>query len=508
MLTRFQEQFIAARRASTPLVVVRNSDNASALSSIHGAIKESDPIIVWDCVTGFQDATASAKQKIASICQQQSIEASLDLVNALSMIRAYSERQSEDDLVVCLYNIHLLWSESPIIQAIWNLRESFKRVGNTLVLMTNQGAIAPNELSSDVLVLDEPLPDSISLTRLIKRVIESAGLPEQTPETIQKCLDALNGLAAFPAEQSLAMSISRKDQTINFAELWERKKQAINATNGLSVWEGKQSLAMVAGLDNVKGYLTAIMEGNDSPKTILYLDEIEKTVAGSGTDTSGVKTELVGQMLRWTQDKDMSGVLFIGVPGGGKSELAKALGLTYGIPTINFDLAGMQHSHVGQSGANLRTAIATVDAISSGRVLLIATCNSIDALSPELRRRFKDGTFFFDAPSEVERAAIWKLYRDKYSIPVDDPTPVDHGWTGAEIKECCSKAYRLRLPLSKAATYIVPVTVSSHDIIERLRSNSSGKFLSASNPGMYVHAQSAQLSQSSVEASGSRRIRD
>ena len=36
--------------------------------------------------------------------------------------------------------------------------------------------------------------------------------------------------------------------------------------------------------------------------------------------------------------------------------------------------------------------------------------------------------------------------------------PDDDGWTGAEIKECCRKAYRLKLTLKESAEYLVPVT--------------------------------------------------
>jgi hypothetical protein len=33
--------------------------------------------------------------------------------------------------------------------------------------------------------------------------------------------------------------------------------------------------------------------------------------------------------------------------------------------------------------------------------------------------------------------------------------PDDDGWTGAEIKECCRKAYRLKLTLRESAEYTV-----------------------------------------------------
>ena len=104
-----------------------------------------------------------------------------------------------------------------------------------------------------------------------------------------------------------------------------------------------------------------------------------------GTDMSGVKTEMTGTMLSWMQDHSADGLIFIGPPGAAKSAVGKAAGATAGIPTVAFDLSAMQSSLVGdrqETGA----ALQVVDAISQGRSLWIATCNSITSLPPELRR--------------------------------------------------------------------------------------------------------------------------
>src|SRR5688572_28987118 len=142
-------------------------------------------------------------------------------------------------------------------------------------------------------------------------------------------------------------------------------------------------------------------------------------------------------------------------PGAAKSAVGKAAGATVGIPTVAFDLSAMQHSLVGGSGERLRAALQVVDAISRGRSLWIATCNSISSLPPELRRRFTLGTFFFDLPSADERRAIWDIYVKRWDLR--GTLPDDEGWTGAEIKECCRKAWRLKLSLEDSAEYMVPV---------------------------------------------------
>ena len=172
-----------------------------------------------------------------------------------------------------------------------------------------------------------------------------------------------------------------------------------------------------------------------------------------------------------------------GPPGAAKSAAAKATGNSAGIPTIAFDLGAMQSSLVGGSGERLRAALKVVEAVSQGRALFIATCNSITSLPPELRRRFTLGTFFFDLPSAAERELIWRIYEKRYGVSGERPD--DEGWTGAEIKECCRKAGRLKMPLRQAAQYTVPISKSAAEQVKSLRQQASGKFISASNAGLY-----------------------
>ena len=232
-----------------------------------------------------------------------------------------------------------------------------------------------------------------------------------------------------------------------------------------------------------------MLRGVDPPRVVVFIDEIEKAFAGTGTDLSGVKTEMTGTILTYMQDHEADGIVFSGPPGAAKSAVAKATGGTAGIPTIAFDLAAMESSLVGASTERLRTALKIIDAVSEGRMLFIATCNSIASLPPELRRRFTLGTFFFDLPTAEERATIWRIYLKKYEVSGDLPN--DEGWTGAEVKECCRKAYRLGMTLVEAARYIVPVSRSAAEQTKTLRLMASGKFLSASTPGVYQYEENS-----------------
>ena len=194
-----------------------------------------------------------------------------------------------------------------------------------LVLITTLGCdLTRGAAKSDVMVIDEPLPSMEELARLSADTFESANLPAPDPGTVSKVVDALAGLASFPAEQVLAMSLSKSG--LDLDRLWERKRQAVEQTPGLTIWRNGETFDHIGGCDNIKQFLTAVLHGREAPRVIVFVDEIEKAFAGTGTDMSGVKTEMTGTMLSWMQDRGADGAIFIGPPGAAKSAIAKRSG--------------------------------------------------------------------------------------------------------------------------------------------------------------------------------------
>lgn len=485
-MEEFRSFLKAARRSGAPLLAIRTADPASAMQQVQQAMGAKPAYLAWDIMSGLRGLNKPGTDLAASLTREGSAVAPSDALACLTKL-------TKEDAVAFVQNAHRFWEQPDVLQAVWNLRDKFKAGGQCGVLLATPGATLPAELQSDVLVADEPLPSVEELRDLVAQLHEEAELPAPDETTIGQCVDALVGLAAFPAEQVLAMSLSKKGVDLNL--LWDRKRQAVEQTPGLSIWRGGETFEDIGGCDNIKRFLTAVLNGRQAPRVIVFVDEIEKAFAGTGTDMSGVKTEMTGTMLTWMQDRGADGLIFIGPPGAAKSAIAKAAGNTAGIPTVAFDLAAMQSSMVGGSGERLRSALQVVDAISQGRSLWIATCNSIASLPPELRRRFTLGTFFFDLPVADERQHIWNIYREKWSLGAVEPenAPDDDGWTGAEIRECCRKAWRLNLSLTDSAAYIVPVARSAADQIDGLRRQASGRFLSASNPGVYTFDQAVPV---------------
>lgn len=504
-LTKFQTQFYAAHRTSTPLVCVRTFDAQTTIASVKGALGvdlDKSALLRWDAAQGYRIVEATTKSMNQSYTvidrfvkvKDLGIDATVDLTTALYMA-AISEQTIEPsqhiNTVVFLVNAHLWWSDPVRIQAIWNLRDLYKTAGNTLVMLASPGATLPIELQPDTLVLEEPLPTRNELGELVTEVYGFTAFSAPNAETVDKATNALIGLPMFPAEQAIAMSINMDNGELNIGELWTRKHEAINSTPGLHVWETSDGFDKVGGLSSIKTFLTGVMKGKEPPTIVLFTDEIEKAFAGSGKDHSPVMTELTGSMLSFTTDNDIDGIMFNGVQGSGKSQLIKNLAGEFGTPVIEFNVAAMQGSLVGQSGQQIRTAqqmvlsVAGAQANVKPRILWAATSNNFDALPSELRDRFQLGQFFFDLPDMEERTAIWQVYRTRYNIPADEPTPNDTGWNGRSIRECCKKAYRLNCPLAMAAQYVIPVSTSAADTIARIRDTAHGKYLSASMPGVY-----------------------
>jgi SpoVK/Ycf46/Vps4 family AAA+-type ATPase len=249
------------------------------------------------------------------------------------------------------------------------------------------------------------------------------------------------------------------------------------------------------------------MSGKYAPTVILRMDEIEKQFAGNGTDSSGVKGDLLGEWLTWVNDNGIICTLLLGVPGSSKSWATYCIGGEFQKPVINYSISAMQDMHVGNSSKNLRGANRTIDSISDKRVWLIATANSLNGLPPELISRFQvGGIFFFDAPDDAEKQGIMKLKITKYGLDTQE-LPDMTGWTGRDIENCARKAQLLNVNLVEAGQYVVPLMTSHKEQMDALRQSAHGRFLSASHPGVYQYTKPAEVHTPSVKITEGRKMR-
>jgi hypothetical protein len=358
-------------------------------------------------------------------------------------------------------------------------------------------------------MIDEPLPEREELGTMVREVASNADGLEIDDATVDAAVDALRGVAIFPAEQAVAMSIVKRDDdklVLDVDDLWERKRQLIDSTPGLSIVRNPPVFADIGGVEEIKRYLRDIANGSESFNLVVWIDELEKAMAGafSGNDTTSVNSDQLGMMLREMQDNEYDGIICVGSPGTCKSMVSQAVGGEVRKPVVSLDLGAARNKYVGSSEERIRAAFKTLRAMSDGRILFMATCNKEVAIPEELKRRFTLGTFYFELPDDDEKALIWPIYLRKYKLE-GQPLPPCPEWTGAEIKQCCKIAYRTGRTLLEAAKSIVPAARSGAANLAALRQRANGIYLSASYPGVYVMDRDAARTAIAEPASTSRR---
>lgn len=484
-----QRQFLQARDVSVPLMAIRTPDPSELVKALAKVIVGPDdkpaPVVVWDEIRGFEGALGNAGGTTAAAAM-----GGTKVRNPVDALEKASN--APPNTTVFMMHGNNFYNDSAFRQALMNLRDPFKRNWRNLVVLQSHGGV-PSTLEHDMLLLDEPLPGPDELRRIVMATFESAKLEVPKDDTlIQRTIDRTAGLSAFAAEQALALSLNRKG--VDFEKLGERHRQMIENTNGLTVWRGGERFADLGGLQNFKDFSTRMIAGRYKFGCVFWIDELEKALAGVRGDLTGIAQDYLATILGYMQDNRVPGILLMGHPGTGKSALSKAIAGEANVPCIRADLGAMHGSLVGQSQHAIRQALKVVSAVSQGKPLFVATCNSVAVLPPELVNRFK-WRFFVDLPDDAEKSTIWRLHlgrrelMDKKALaaPILKGLPLDAQWNGREIEQCCETAHQLQCTLDEAASFVVPIAQSSAEAIELRRREANGRYLSASRPGAFSH---------------------
>lgn len=482
-----KDLFVNARRVSVPIVAIRTSDQFATQAMLVELVKDV-PIIVWDAVNGLRPLMTSTGEQPKAVAALKGIkvppEETVGFVGAMEAIKKLPQAS-----LVFAHNAHrqLIGEPASIaapVQAVANLRDLFK-LNYRMLVMLAPSFLLPAELEQDVFMLDDPLPGPEALKQVIIDLHEGVKLAVPSSEQLDKQVEAVRGLSLYAAEQQIAVSF--KADGLDTSLLWERKRVTIEQTRGLKVWRGKERFTDLIGLASVKAKLKSVCKAKTPVGVVIWIDEIDKVFANIEQDTTNVRMDQFRTFLTDMEDNEWPGLVGVGVPGGGKSLLAKAFANEAGVPNIQLDLGGMEGPHVGESEMMLRQAMGVIKAVGGGRAYIIATSNNATVMRPEMQRRFTDGFFFFDLMTGAERAATWAFYMKKYDLDLlkKQPLPDDSGWTGAEIRNCCRSAWNTDSTLVEAAQFIVPMATSRAKDIEELRQYAHGRFLDASKPGAY-----------------------
>ena len=547
----FIDQFSFARKSGVPLTGVETNDPSATAKMIAqncARVKVQGktidpPVLTWDCMSGFnavprlalENETADEKKS-----RELAFKTSQDLatkindeygVQAISQPLTFLEAIANDGkdgnpatlpawTIVAMMNAGDFFDKPEVRQGVWNLRDKFKRNGRMLVLMGVVVELPNNLKSGDVVVMEDELPTDAELAAIAFRLDKQASRcngevhkgdgckhcngtgikikrPLSSEESIERLVEAVKGLSAFGAEQVLAMSLRTTTVTtqklqcgFDLDHAWTAKRKQIEQTKGLSIFREDFGFDSIGGLDEVKNYLTKLMNGKKKPKVVIWLDEIEKSgldSSRSGSDDAGTDQE--GELLKFMEDYKVFGIMLLGVPGCGKSQICKAMGGEFDRVVIRLDLGGLKDKWVGSSQQNLRCALKMIRAVAGEDALWVATSNSIDGLSAAMKSRFSD-TFFFDLPTRSERLPIWNVWLKKYGLS-DKPFENDDGWVARDIVHCCDKAFRLGETIAEAGTRISPEGTKTREGIKRMRSQAHQRYSSTTVRGLYEMPQQA-----------------
>ncbi len=361
----------------------------------------------------------------------------------------------QKDPAICVFkDLHDFLDNTEVKRWIRDAIFSLKGSHKTILLMSPV-QVVPVELEKDISVVDFPLPDMSALERTLNRQLEHTPRSGSlTPETREKLVKAALGLTQDEAEKVYRKAVVMHGR-LSEAEVeivLSEKKQLIRRNGILEFIEEDETIDAVGGLEELKRWLS---------------------------QRSGAFTERA-RAYGLPQPK---GMLILGVPGCGKSLIAKTTARLWGLPLLRLDMGRVYDgSTVGKSEANLRSALRTAESLApavlfideldkafagsagssdsdggtSSRifgsfltwmqekrspVFVMATANRVDRLPGEFLRKGRfDEIFFVDLPNVTERMEILEIHlkkrrRDISRFDLRQLATACEGFSGAEIEQ-------------------------------------------------------------------------
>jgi len=130
----FTDQFLAARKAGVPLIGIESSDPGATMKTL---LKECcdkphpSPLVLWNSASGMTGYNPAGEKIAAAI--NDTGEAMLPIAFLAKIISSVVPKHS----IVGMQGASDWLDNSIVKQAIWNLRDDFKRTSRTLVLLSD-----------------------------------------------------------------------------------------------------------------------------------------------------------------------------------------------------------------------------------------------------------------------------------------------------------------------------------------------------------------------------------
>ena len=398
----------------------------------------------WDCVYGLVQILPDKTEK--------RIERMQNPLEVLAYILNSKKSGEKNIFVLDDINNHIDRDEVKLM---------FRKIAeatnnNTHAIILSSIYRLPAELEKYITVLQIPLPKRNELGEVLDIVAKQSKVELKT-NLRNRLIDAALGMTSMEADLAYCLASVKDgfDDKSPFTVSSE-KEQIIRKSGILDYFPKNESLKDVGGMENLKEWL--------KKRQLAY----DKEARDWGL-------------------KEPKGLLLLGVPGCGKSLIAKSIASSWNMPLLRLDVGKVFQGIVGSSEDNIRKAIATAEAVapcvlwideiekglsgvqSSGAtdggvtsrifstiltwmqektapVFVVATANNINQLPPELLRKGRFDEFFFvDLPSQKEKENIFSIHLQKNrqnvsSFALDILAQKAEGFNGAEIEECVKEA--------------------------------------------------------------------
>lgn len=398
----------------------------------------------WDCVYGLVQILPDKTEK--------RIERMQNPLEVLAYILNSKKSGEKNIFVLDDINNHIDRDEVKLM---------FRKIAeatnnNTHAIILSSIYRLPAELEKYITVLQIPLPKRNELGEVLDIVAKQSKVELKT-NLRNRLIDAALGMTSMEADLAYCLASVKDgfDDKSPFTVSSE-KEQIIRKSGILDYFPKNESLKDVGGMENLKEWL--------KKRQLAY----DKEARDWGL-------------------KEPKGLLLLGVPGCGKSLIAKSIASSWNMPLLRLDVGKVFQGIVGSSEDNIRKAIATAEAVapcvlwideiekglsgvqSSGAtdggvtsrifstiltwmqektapVFVVATANNINQLPPELLRKGRfDKIFFVDLPSQKEKENIFSIHLQKNrqnvsSFALDILAQKAEGFNGAEIEECVKEA--------------------------------------------------------------------
>lgn len=411
-------------------------------------------------------------------------DASADPLSAIRSAERLAAPEGAGLLV--LENFHRFLASPEIVQALIRQIQLGKRQ-RTFVIILAPSAPIPAELEKLLVVRQHHLPGREQLGAIACELTTAEERP--TGDQWEQLLDAAAGLTRYEAEGAFSLSLIRHGR-LEPQAVWSLKAQQLKQSNLLSLYEGQERFEDLGGLTALKAFCTqALAKRTGARQRARGVLLLSPPGCGKSAWCKALGHEVGRPTLRLDVGA-LLGSLVGETERNVRRALAIADAMEpciLFVDEIDKALAG-SGGGAGDSGVSARLfgTLLTWLADHASDVFVVATANDVSRLPPEFARaeRF-DGIFFIDLPQRAQKDAIWRIHRQRCQIDAHEALPDDSHWTGAEIAACCRLAALLELPLTAAADHVVPLAQSAPESLAQLRQWAGHRCLSADTAGVY-----------------------